>query len=84
MPHTTDDNVIEFTAETGFVIESLAKTIVQMMRDLDMDAHISLPDNTIIEIDKSCTAKEIVAGYKEYMASHVKSRPVSNRNEKEA
>jgi hypothetical protein len=82
MPRNEDD-VIHFTAERGFVIETLAPTIVQMMRDLDMDAHVSLPSGDVIEIEKDCTAKEIIKGYKAYMADHVSARPVSNKNEKE-
>lgn len=77
-----DDDVINFTPEPGFTIENLAVTIVQMMRDLDMDAHVNLPNDIVIEISKDCTAKEIISGYKEYMSARVKSRPASNKNEK--
>ena len=82
MPRREDDDVIDFTPESGFVIEKLAPTIVQMMRDLDMDAHVTLPDDVVIEIDKDCTTQEIIKGYKDYMAGRIKARPPSNRNEK--
>lgn len=78
MPQKQDDNVIEFTAENGFVIENLAKTIVQMMNDLDMDAHITLPDGVVIEVERDCTPSEIIAGYKDYLAGRIKARPPSN------
>ncbi len=82
MPQRDDDEVIDFTPEAGFVIEKLAPTIVKMMRTMDMDAHVNLPGNVVIEIDKECTAQEIIKGYKEYMADHISTRPVSNKNEK--
>lgn len=78
-----DDNVINFTPESGFVIEALADTIVQMMKDLDMDAHVNLPDGTIIEVDKDCSRKEIIKGYKDYMAGRIKASAPSNKNERE-
>lgn len=79
-----DDDVIDFTPETGFTIEKLAITIVDMMRDLDLDAHINLPDGTVIEIDKECTVKEIVEGYKGFLAGHIRARTPSNKNEKDS
>jgi hypothetical protein len=79
----SDDDVIDFTPETGFVIEKLAETIVRMMRDLDMDAHVNLPDGTVIEIEKECTMKEIIDGYKDFLAGRVRARTPSNKNEKE-
>lgn len=78
-----DDNVIEFTPEPGFMIEALAPQIVQMMRDMDMDAHINLPDRVTIEIERDCTVKEIITGYKEYIKTRISGRAASNRNEKE-
>jgi len=47
-----DDDVITLTPEPGFIIESLVSTVIQMMRELDMDACINLPDNVVLEIDK--------------------------------
>ncbi|MFH1158360.1 MAG: hypothetical protein V1721_05690 [Pseudomonadota bacterium] len=78
-----DDEVINFTPESGFTIESLAATVVQMMRELDMDACVNLPDRVVLEIEKECTAKEIIAGYKKFIARKIKSRTPSNKNEKE-
>ncbi len=78
-----DDDVIDFTAETGFTIENLAVTIVQMMQDLDMDAHVTLPDRTVIEIDKDCTVREIIEGYKDFISGHIRARTPSNKNEKD-
>lgn len=77
-----DDDVIDFTPETGFIIENLARTIVDMMRDMDMDAHVNLPGGVVVEIDKECTAQEIIKGYKDYMSDQIASRPASNKNEK--
>lgn len=77
-----DDEVILFTPETGFTIEKLAKTIVQMMRDMDMDAHVNLPTGEVMEIDRHCTVKDIVKGYKEFIARQLKSVVPSNRNDK--
>jgi hypothetical protein len=77
-----DDHVIDFKPETGFTIEKLAKQIVDMMRDLDMDARITLPD-AVIEIEKECTAKEIIDGYKEFIATKIRGRTSANKNEKE-
>lgn len=78
-----DDNVIDYTPEAGFVIEKLAPLIVQMMQDLDMDAHVNLPDGTVIEVEKDCTEKEIIKGYKDYMAGRIKATVPSNKNERE-
>ncbi|MCK5658625.1 MAG: hypothetical protein KAH96_01930 [Alphaproteobacteria bacterium] len=77
-----DDEVITLTPESGFSIESLASTVIQMMRELDMDACINLSDNVVLEIDKECTAKEIIAGYKKFIARKLKSSMPSNKNEK--
>ena len=60
-----------------------APTIVQAMREMDMDAEINLPNKVTLEIDRNCTAQEIIKGYKDYMARRVRTRPVSNKNEKE-
>lgn len=83
MARRSDDDVIDFTPESGFVIEKLAAMIVKTMRELDMDAEINLPGKVILEIDRNCTAQEIIKGYKDYMAQRVRTRPVSNKNEKE-
>jgi hypothetical protein len=83
MPGQSEDQVIEFTPESGFVIEKLAEKIVSAMREMDMDAQVNLPGNIILEIEKDCTELEIVEGYKDYMSTQVKSRPASNANEKE-
>jgi len=81
MAKETDDSVIHFTPEQGFIIESLARTIVQAMRDMDMDAQVNLPDGTAMDIQKSCTAKEIVDGYNEFIKKQVSARIPSNKNE---
>ena len=83
MSRRQDDDVIDFTPETGFVIEKLARMIVQMMREMDMDAHVNLPNDVVLEIDKECTAKEIIKGYKDYVAGRISARPPSNRNERQ-
>jgi hypothetical protein len=83
MPPRGHDDVIDYTPESGFMIENLAATIVQMMQDLDMDAHINLPDGTVIEVEKDCTEKEIIKGYKDYMAGRIKATVPSNKNERE-
>ncbi len=83
MPRRRNDNVIEFTPEPGFMIEKLAPQIIQMMRDMGMDAHINLPNGVTIEIEQECTAKEIIAGYKELIKAQIRRRSVSNKNEKE-
>jgi hypothetical protein len=83
MAHGDDDEVIDFTPESGFVIEKLAPTIVRMMREMEMDARVNLPGGVVLEIEKECTVKEIIKGYKEYIAGHISTRPVSNKNEKE-
>jgi hypothetical protein len=83
MAHGDDDEVIDFTPESGFVIEKLAASVVRMMREMDMDARVHLPGDVILEIEKECTAGEIIKGYKEYMADRISSRPASNKNEKE-
>ncbi|MCK5555628.1 MAG: hypothetical protein KAI76_05280 [Alphaproteobacteria bacterium] len=77
-----EEEVINFTPKPAFTIESLASTVIQMMRELDMDACINLPDNVVLEIDKECTAKEIIAGYKKFIARKLKSSMPSNKNEK--
>ncbi len=77
------ENVLDFTPQSGFVIEKLAVSIVDMMREMDMDARINLPDGTVIDIEKECTTKDIIDGYKEYMANSISARPASNKNEKE-
>jgi hypothetical protein len=82
MPERESDDVLDFTPETGFIIEKLAETIVRMMDDLGMDAQVNLPGNVVIEIDKDCSVQDIIAGYRDYMATHITARPVSNRNEK--
>jgi hypothetical protein len=84
MSRKQDDDVIEFTPESGFTIESIAPMVVQVMREMEMDARLILPNDIVVEIDRDCTVKEIVAGYKEYMKSQIKSRPASNKNEKES
>jgi len=73
------DDFIDFTPETGFVMEHLAPAIVRMMRDLDLGARLHLPDGTAIEIEQGCTAKEIIAGYNDYLAGR---RKASNKNDK--
>ena len=78
-----DDEVIQFTPEVGFTIEKLASTIIQMMREMDMDAHINLPGGVTIEVERHCTAKEIITGYQEYIKTQITSRSASNKNEKE-
>jgi hypothetical protein len=78
-----DDDVIDFTPETGFTIEKLAVTIVEMMQDLGLDARINLPNGVVIEIEKECTVKEIIDGYKDFLAGHIRARTPSNKNEKE-
>lgn len=83
MARRGNDDVIDFTPEPGFTIENLAVTIVEMMRDMDMDAQVNLPDNVVVEIDRDCTVKEIIAGYKKFIASQVRARAPSNKNEKE-
>ncbi|MBU6474820.1 MAG: hypothetical protein KGQ70_02540 [Alphaproteobacteria bacterium] len=83
MSDSEKDDVLDFTPESGFVIEKLAVSIVDMMREMDMDARLNLPDGTVIDIEKECTKQDIVAGYKEYVANSISSRPASNRNEKE-
>ncbi len=83
MSDNSDDKVIQFTPETGFTIEKLARTIVQMMRDMDMDAHVNLPGGDVMEIDRQCTAKDIIKSYKEFMASRLCKIIPSNKNEKE-
>jgi hypothetical protein len=75
------DDVIVFTAEAGFTIEKLAVTIVQMMQDMDMDAQVKLPSGATLEIDKECTTREIIEGYKDFMADHITARTASNKNE---
>ena len=74
--------MISFTPETGFSIEKLAALLVQTMRELDMDAQINLPNNVTIEVDKECTAKEIIDGYKEFLAKKIRATVASNKNEK--
>lgn len=81
MPPRGEDDVISFTPETGFVIETLAAMIVQMMQNLEMDAHVNLPDGTVIEVDKDCSEKEIINGYKEYIAGLISATKPSNKNE---
>ncbi len=77
-----DDEMINFTPEAGFTIESLAKTVIQMMHELDMDAYVNLPDGAVLEIEKECTAKEIIDGYKKFLSKKMKLRPPSNKNKK--
>ncbi len=82
MQDSGKDHVLDFTPESGFVIEKLAASIVDMMREMDMDACLNLPDGTVIDIEKECTKKDIIDGYKKYIASSISARSVSNKNEK--
>lgn len=77
-----DSQVLDFRPESGFIIEKLAQMVVDAMREMDMDAQISLPGQVVLEIERECTEQEIVDGYNTYMATHGKTRQASNRNEK--
>ena len=83
MARRTGDDVLDFKPESGFAIAKLAPMIVKAMQEMDMDAQISLPGKVILEIEKECTEEEIIDGYNGYMSTQMKSRPASNRNEKQ-
>lgn len=80
MMQGNDDDILTFTPESGFVIEKLASDIVQMMKNLDMDAHIQLPDGTVIEVERDCSKQDIISGYKAYLAGRTSSP--SNKNDR--
>lgn len=84
MPRRGDDHhVLDFRPESGFSIEKLAEMIVQAMRELDMDAQISLPGSVVLEIERECSEQEIVDGYNTYMSTRIGTQSASNKNEKE-
>ena len=82
MPRRTDDHVINFTPESGFVIEKLAEAVVKAMREMNMDAQVTLPGRVILEIERDCTEREIIDGYNAYISSQI-NRSASNKNDKE-
>lgn len=80
--HMGDGHVLEFTPETGFDIRNFARMVVSMMKQLDMDAVLNLPEGVAMEIPQSATEREIVTAYKEYQAEKLAGKKPSNANEK--
>jgi len=76
-----NDDVIDFKTGTRFYHRKAGAEYVQMMRDMEMDAQITLPDVFVIELENGVTEKQIVDGYNKFISEQVKP-PSSNRNDK--
>ena len=77
-----DEHILEFELKNGFAIEKAAKEIVRMMREVNMDAVLQIPGGVTFEIDRDCTANDIVDGYKEFIKSKISKTLPSNSNDK--
>ena len=67
-----NDDVIDFQMEMGADIETISKTLPKIMKKMDMNCIMTLPDGKELEFDKNCYPADIIEGFNKNASEEIR------------